>query len=61
VSTAAGGDVYEQHNKEERVLSSDNEEVVKSTCAASQLCRDPNNDTDNYLLSPPFAGVFSPL
>ena len=50
VSTAAGGDVYEQHNEEERVLSSDDEEVVKSTCAASQLCRDPNNDTDNYCL-----------
>ncbi len=45
LSTAAGDDVYEQHNEEELVLSSDDEEVVKSTCAASQFCRDPNNDT----------------
>ncbi len=50
MSTAAGGGVYEQHDEEERVLSSNDEEVVKSTCAASQFCRDPNNDTDNYRL-----------
>ena len=36
VSTTAGGDVYDQHNKEERVLSSDDEEVGNLTCAASQ-------------------------
>jgi len=48
LSTAAGNDVYERHEEEELVLSSDDEEVVKSTCAASRLCRDPNNNTDNY-------------
>jgi len=47
-TAAAGNDVYERHEEEELVQSSDDEEVVKSTCAASQLCRDPNNDTDNY-------------
>ncbi len=46
--TKAGGDIYEQHDKEDSVLSSDDEEVGKYTCAAIQLCRDPNNDTDNY-------------
>ena len=48
LSTAAGGDVYERHEEEDLVLSSDDEELVKSTCAASQFCRDPNNDSDNY-------------
>jgi len=48
LSTAAGNDVYKWHEEEELVLSSDDEEVVKSTCAASRLCRDPNNNTDNY-------------
>ena len=48
LSTAAGNDVYERHEEEELVLSSDDEELVKSTCAASQLCCNPNNDTDNY-------------
>jgi hypothetical protein len=48
--TAKGGDVvYDQHDEDELVLSSDDEdEVVKSTCAANQFCRDPNNDTDDY-------------
>ena len=47
----AGADVYELHeyDEEEVLLSSDDEEVaVKAACAASQLCRDPNNDTDDY-------------
>ncbi len=50
LSTAKGGDiVYDLHDEEELVLSSDDEEVVsESTCAASQFCCDPNNDTDNY-------------
>jgi hypothetical protein len=47
-TAASGNDIYERHEEEELVQSSDDEEVVKSTCAASQLCRDPNNDTDNY-------------
>jgi hypothetical protein len=47
-TTKRGDDVYDQHDEEELVLSSDNEEVVKSTCAASHFCRDPNNDTDDY-------------
>ncbi len=49
--TAASADVYElhEHDEEEVLLSSDDEEVaVKAACAASQLCRDPNNDTDDY-------------
>ena len=48
--TAAGADVYEfhEHAEEEVLLSSDDAEVaVKAACAASQLCRDPNNDTDD--------------
>ncbi len=47
-TVASGNDIYERHKEEELVQSSNDEEVVKSTCAASQLCRDPNNDTDNY-------------
>ncbi len=47
-TAAAGNDVYEQHEEEELVQSSDDEEVVKPTCTASQLCRNPNNDADNY-------------
>ena len=45
--TVAGADVYDlhEHDEEEVVLSSDDEEVVdKAPCAASQLCRDPNMD-----------------
>jgi len=48
LSAAPSNDVYERHEEDELVLSSDDEEVVKSTCAASQLCCNPNNDTDNY-------------
>jgi hypothetical protein len=49
-TTAAGGGVYDlhKHDKDKVVLSSDNEELVKSTCAAGQFCLDQNNDTDNY-------------
>ena len=49
--TAAGADNYvlNEHDEDEVLLSSDDEEVaVKAACAASQLCRDPNNDTDDY-------------
>jgi hypothetical protein len=49
--TAAGADVYDlhEHDEEEVLLSSDDEEVVdKAACAASQLCRNPNNNTADY-------------
>ena len=42
--TAADAEVYElhEHDEEEVLLSSDDEEVaIKAACAASQLCRDP--------------------
>jgi hypothetical protein len=49
-TAAPGGGVYDlhEHDEDEVVLSSDDEEVVKSTCTASQFCLDLNNDTDNY-------------
>jgi hypothetical protein len=49
-TAAPGGGVYDLHvhDEDEVVLSSDDEEVVKSTCAASQFCLDLYNDTDNY-------------
>ena len=49
--TAASDELYalHEHDEDEVLLSSDDEEVaVKAACAASQLCRDPNNDTDDY-------------
>jgi hypothetical protein len=49
--TAAGADDYSlhKHDEDEVLLSSNDEEAaVKAACAASHLCRDPNNDTEDY-------------